>query len=107
MADEILHQGATVLCAHAGQAQPVTVNLRVKVSNQPIVMQSTIYTVAGCIEPTPPNGNGPCVTAQFTNAALRVRAGGEPVLLKSDQAICTPTGTGLNIISTQIRVKAT
>ncbi len=107
MADEILHQGATVQCVHAGQAQPMTINPRVKVGNQSIVTQSAMYTISGCTQPPPPQGNGPCVTAQFTNAATRVRAGGEPVLLKSDQAICTPTGTGLNIITTQTQVKAT
>jgi hypothetical protein len=29
------------------------------------------------------------------------------VLLKNSQATCAPTGTGLNIISTQTRVKGT
>jgi hypothetical protein len=29
------------------------------------------------------------------------------VLLQDSQAICAPTGTGLNIVMTQIRVKGT
>jgi hypothetical protein len=40
-------------------------------------------------------------------AATRVRAGGVAVLLKDTQATCTPTGTGLNVLSTQQRVKGT
>jgi hypothetical protein len=28
----VLHQGATVVCAHAGQAQPTAINLRVYVN---------------------------------------------------------------------------
>jgi len=101
----LLHQGATVLCLHAGQAQPATVFPRVKVSNQPIVTQPTIYNISGCTLPPPPGANGPCVTAQFVTAATRVRAGGIPVLLKDSQAICAPTGTGVNIVVTQVRVK--
>ncbi len=101
----LLHQGATVLCLHAGQAQPTTVFPRVKVGSQPVVTQPTIYTIAGCTLPPPPAANGPCVTAQFVTAATRVRAGSIPVLLQDSQAICTPTGTGVNIVVTQVRVK--
>ena len=101
----LLHQGATVLCAHGGQAQPTVPNPRVKVGGQPIVTLPTVYTVAGCSFPPPPAGHGPCVTAQFVMGATRVRAGGQPVLLQDSQAICTPTGTPLNIVMTQVRVK--
>jgi hypothetical protein len=100
----LLHQGATVLCMHAGQAQPTVPNPRVRVGGQPVVTQSAPYVVAGCPF-VPPGGNGPCVTAQWVTGALRVRAGGAPVLLQDSQAVCTPTGTGLNILVTQVRVK--
>ena len=100
----LLHSGATVLCAHAGQAQPTAPNPRVKVSGQPVTTQAAPYTVAGC----PFNVSGapvPCVTAQWVTAALRVRAGGLPVLLQDSQAICAPNGTPLSIVMTQVRVK--
>ncbi|MBC8028983.1 MAG: hypothetical protein H7Z16_02640 [Pyrinomonadaceae bacterium] len=103
----ILHMGATVLCAHGGQAQPTVPNPRVKVGGQQIVTLPTMYTVAGCPFPPPSAGNGPCVTAQFLMGATRVMAGGQPVLLQDSQALCTPTGTPLNIVMTQVRVKAT
>ena len=103
----LLHMGATVLCMHAGQAQPVVTNPRVTLGGQPIVTQPSLYTVAGCTLPPPPTANGPCVTAQWITAATRVRAGGMPVLLQDSQAICAPTGTGLNIIVTQVRVRGT
>ncbi len=103
----LLHQGATVLCLHAGQAQPASVFPRVKVSSQAIVTQPTMYTISGCTLPTPPAANGPCVTATWVTAATRVRAGGIPVLLKDSQAVCAPTGTGLNIVVMQVRVKGT
>lgn len=102
----ILHQGATVLCAHAGQAQPTVTDLRVKVSGQPVVTQPGPYTIAGCTFPPPPAATGPCVTASWVSAAVRVKASGLPVLLQDSQAICTPTGTPLNVVVTQVRVKA-
>lgn len=100
----LLHQGATVLCMHAGQAQPMTTNPRVKVAGQPIVTQSCMYTISAC--PYVVSGvSCPCVTGQWISAATRVKAGGMPVILQDSQAVCAPNGTGVNIVSTQIRVK--
>ena len=72
----ILHLGATVLCMHAGQAQPVAPFPRVLVSGQPIATQATPYVVAGCAltGTTAPPG----VTAQWVKGAFRVVAGGVP-----------------------------
>ncbi len=100
----LLHQGATVLCLHTGQAQPTAPNPRVKVGGQMVTTQTVPYTVAGCIF----NVSGapsPCVTAQWVTAATRVRASNAPVLLQDSQAICAPNGTGVNIVLTQVRVK--
>lgn len=99
----LLHVGATVLCAHAGQAQPTSPNPRVRVGGQPIVTQPAPYVVAGCALTGTPNP--PCATAQWVSAATRVRAGSLPVLLQDSQAICVPTGTPLTIVLTQLRVK--
>ena len=103
----LLHVGATVLCAHAGQAQPTVPNPRVRVGGQPIVTQPMPYVVAGCTLPPPPLANGPCVTAQWVVGAVRVTANGQPVLLQDSQAICAPTGTPLNVLVTQVRVRGT
>ena len=100
----LLHAGATVLCTHGGQALPTVPNPRVLVSGQPVTTQPNPYTVAGCPF-VPPSGNGPCVTAQWVVGALRVLAGGQPVLLQSSMAVCAPTGTPLNVLLTQTRVR--
>ncbi|MEO6672196.1 MAG: hypothetical protein ABIN93_02090 [Ginsengibacter sp.] len=103
MPGPLLHLGATVLCAHAGQAQPTSPNPRVLVSGQPIVMQPAPYVIAGC----PFNVSGapvPCVTAQWVTGATRVLSNGMPVLLMDSQAICVPNGTPLMIVQTQPRV---
>ncbi|HEY6907859.1 MAG TPA: hypothetical protein VI356_00700 [Myxococcales bacterium] len=103
----LLHQGATVLCAHAGQAMPTAMNARVLVSGMPTVNLPGPYTVAGCSFPPPPAGNGPCVTAQFVTGSVRVLANGMPLLLFDSQAICAPTGTPVTTVSSQTRVLAT
>src|SRR5713226_4601522 len=99
----LLHQGATVLCSHAGQAQPTVPNPRVLVSGLPTVTLPGPWVVAGCAMPPPPAGNGPCVTAQFVTSAIRVMSNGQPLLLLDSQAICVPTGTPLMIVLTQTR----
>jgi hypothetical protein len=104
MPGPLLHVGATVLCAHAGQATPTAPTPRVLLNGQPAVTLSCTYAVAGCAMPPPPSGNGPCVTAQFTSGATRVMAGGLPLLLQTSQATCVPTGTPLMATVVQSRV---
>jgi hypothetical protein len=100
----LLHVGATVICAHGGQAQPTSPNPRVKVMGQPVVTQPFPYTIAGCANTTPA-GPLPCVMAQWVMAATRVKVMGQPVLLQDSQAVCTPTGAPLTIVASQVRVK--
>ncbi len=102
----LLHVGATVQCAHAGQAQATTPSPRVTVGGQPIVTQPAPWTIAGCTFSTP-GGPMPCVTAQWTTAATRVTASGQPVLLQDSQATCVPNGTPVTILQTQTRVTGT
>ena len=104
MPGPLLHIGATVTCSHQGQATPVAPNPRVLVSGQPTVLASTPYAVAGCSLAPPPTANGPCVTAQFVTSAVRVTSSGQPLLLQDSQGICTPTGTPVLILQTQVRV---
>jgi hypothetical protein len=103
----LVHLGAQVLCAHAGQAQPTAVEPRVLVSGQPVTTLAAPYVVAGCALPPPIVANGPCLTAQFITSATRVTANGQPVLLLDSQSICVPTGTPLLIVETQTRVTGT
>jgi hypothetical protein len=107
MPGPILHFGATVLCAHAGQATPSVTVPRVLVSGQPVATLPAPWLVAGCALPPPPAANGPCVTAQFVTSAVRVLALGQPLLLMDSQSICAPTGTPLIPTVAQPRAIAT
>jgi hypothetical protein len=100
----LLHVGATVSCAHAGQATPISPNPRVLVSGMPTVALTSVYSVAGCTLPPPPSGNGPCLTAQYVTSAVRVTSNGQPLLLIDSQAVCVPSGTPLIASVTQTRV---
>ena len=102
----ILHMGATVICAHGGQAMSPSPNPRVRVGGQPVVTQPAPFTVAGCAF-VMGTVTSPCVTAQWVTGAVRVRVGGMPVLLQDSQALCVPNGTPLSILMTQVRVRGT
>jgi hypothetical protein len=101
----ILHLGATVLCTHAGQAVPVAPFPRVTLSAQPVVTLASPYAIAGCaltgtVVP-------PCLTGQFVMGAVRVLAGGAPVVTLVSQSVCVPTGTPMLPVMAQARVLAT
>jgi hypothetical protein len=98
----LLHTAAIVLCAHGGKAQPGMTNSRVRVAGQPVVTQPTPYVIAGCPKHPP---DGPCISAHWVTAAMRVKAAGQPVLLANSQAVCVPTGQPLTVVTTQQRVK--
>lgn len=101
----ILHLGATVLCAHAGQATPTATFPRVLLSGQPGATLTAPYAVAGCgLTGTP---SPPCATAQWIVGATRVLAGGVPVVIMSGTSVCAPTGTPLVPVVAQTRVLAT
>ena len=106
MPGPILHMGATVMCSHGGQAMPTVPSPRVTVMGMPIATIVAPYAVAGCAF-APPAGNGPCVTGQWTVGAVRVTSEGQPVVVMTGLAICTPTGTPLLPVVAQTRVIAT
>ena len=100
----LLHQGATVLCAHGGQATPAVPSTRVRVEGQFIVTQPPPWTIAGCpfVAGTTPM---PCVTGTWITGAIQLASQGQPVLLQDSQATCIPNGTPVSIVLTQMRVQ--
>lgn len=104
MPGPVLHVGATVLCAHGGQAVPTVPVPRVMVSGQPVATIAAPYAIAGC--PFPSASGGPCVTGQWIVGAMRVMAMGQPLAIQTGFAVCAPTGTPLMPIVVQPRVIA-
>jgi hypothetical protein len=100
----LVQQGASVLCSHGGQANPTAPAPRVRLGGAPAVSLTPPWTVAGC--PFPPNSGGPCVTATWTTGTVRVTSMGQPLVVRSGGATCTPTGVPLQVTATQMRVTA-
>jgi len=95
----LLHEGASVVCAHGGTAVPVAPNPRVRVSGMPVAGQDAQWIVNGCPLPRPD------ITATWITAASRVRSMGRPVLLSTSQGLCVQSGTPLLVVNTQMRVR--
>jgi hypothetical protein len=102
----IVHQGASVLCAHAGLAQPTSVNPNVLVGGMPIVAVTNAYAIAGCTLALTA-GSPFCTTGTWLSGSTRVLAGGQPVVILSSTSTCIATGTPMQILSTQTQVSAT
>lgn len=101
----VLHLGATVTCAHGGQATPTAPNPRVLLSGQAVCTVPPPYGIAGC----PLNVSGspvPCVTGTWTSGSTRVTVLGQPVALISGTSTCAPNGTPMLVTASQARVTA-
>jgi hypothetical protein len=101
----LLHQGATVMCAHGGQAMPTVPNPRVTVNGQPTALLSAPWSVAGC--PGVPSSIPPCVLAQWIVGTARVTSTGQPLTVLTGSGISTSNGTPLLPVMAQTRVSAT
>ncbi|MGD0062301.1 MAG: hypothetical protein ABSB76_02535 [Streptosporangiaceae bacterium] len=100
----LIQQGATVMCAHGGQAMPTVPNPAVTVNGAPTALLADPWTVAGC--PGVPPSVPPCVTAQWVTGTTRVTSNGQPLVIDAGQAVCTPAGTPLLPVATQTLVAA-
>lgn len=110
MGSNALHLGATILCPHGGQVQVVPGNPRVKLSGQPAATMSDQFLIAGCPFTTPVPKPQPCVTVRWMVPAVRVKAGGQPLILQASTGLCLsaeniPAGPP-NAVSFQVRVSA-
>lgn len=92
------------MCVHGGQASAVVPNPAVTLDGMPTCLLSDPWMIAGC--PGVPSSVPPCVTAQWIVGTTRVTSNGQPLLVQSSQAVCTPAGTPLLVVVTQTRVTA-
>jgi hypothetical protein len=112
MSGHLLHQGASILCSHGAQVTVTASNQRVKVQGQPVATVADTFTVSGCpfqvpiVVGTKPQ---PCVSVRWASGATRVRVGGQPALLSSNEGLGLsgeqiPQGNA-NVANTQTRVR--
>jgi hypothetical protein len=101
----LIQEGATVMCAHGGQAMPTVPNPSVTCMGMPTSMVPDPWVVAGC--PGVPPSIPPCVTAQWAVGTVRVTSYGQPLVIATGVAITAPGGVPLIPALTQVRVTAT
>jgi hypothetical protein len=96
-----VQQGATVVCAHLGQAAPFSVSPRVRLGGRAAIAQPSPWKVDHC---SPPSGP-PCATASWTSGSGRVTSMGEPLVVQGGTATCQPTLVPLTVQVVQTRVR--
>lgn len=102
MSTPVITSQTPVMCGHAGTATHVPGQVRARAAGSPIATASDQHPVAGCaltVTTTPP-----CVVLMWTVPAVRVRAGGQPVLVQTSLPIATGPGV---VMPGQVRVMAT
>lgn len=108
----LLHVGMTAMCPHGGQVSVAPGNPRVKLGGQPAATMADNYPIAGCPFQVPVGAGTkpqPCVKVQWMVPALRVKVGGQPVLLQASTGLCQSAeqipGGPPQVSVTQVRVK--
>lgn len=101
----LIEQGATVMCAHGGQAMPTVPSPAVLLEGMPATTLSAPWMVAGCPGVPPPIP--PCVTAQWMVGTVRVTSFGQPLVINTGVALTAPGAVPLLPVVTQVRVTAT
>lgn len=99
MAAPILTSQAVVMCGHAGPASHIPSQTRVLIGGSPVAVAADQHPVSGC---SLASGSATfCTVLTWTMPAVRVMAGGQPVLLQSSLPIGVGPGT---VVSAQPRV---
>ncbi len=100
---------ATIMCAHGGQAKVIPANTRVKAGGAFVVTQSCTLLIAGCPFTVPPAIPTPCIPAQWTVAATRVKVMGSPVVTQASVGMTTGMGppVPVQVVPAQTRVAGT
>lgn len=88
MPGSIYNMGATVICPHGGQVQPVPTAVRVQLGGAPPIVATDQCMVAGCAFTLPNGKPSPCIKVQWTAPATRVLIDGKPPLIQSSVGLC-------------------
>lgn len=109
MPGEILTQTTTAQCTHGGVVTHVPSQPRVRLTGAPALVAPDRGIVAGCAF-TIGTKPSPCVTVEWAAPSLRVKAMGQPVLLRTSIGTCkspeqAPQGVAI-VGAVQPRVRA-
>ena len=106
--------GATIMCPHGASVMVAAPNPRVIMSGQPVATMASQFPVTGCPFQIPVGAGTkpqPCIKVLWLVPAVRVLAGGSPVILQTSTGLAQsvegiPQGPP-TVATTQPRVIAT
>lgn len=109
MPGHVLTTGSQVKCPHGGSATLPTANAKAGAQSGQALLESDIHTVAGCpfmIGSKP----SPCIRIQWSAGAVKLKAGGTPVLVESSVGACyspesAPQGVA-SVVQAETKVSA-
>ena len=107
MPGNMLTTASTVMCTHGGQAILTTSNQVVKAGGSPVLLESDIHTVAGCVFTLPGPKPSPCIRIEWSAGASQNMVNGVRILVLSSIGKCyspegAPQGVA-TIVNTQMR----
>lgn len=109
MASSIVTTGTQIMCNHQSPATSSKPSSRVKIANQPVVLQAPPLAVGSCPAKLPSPGGpvpAPCVVINFSAPTTRVKIEGMAALIESSVGTCVgPLGAAASILPGQQRVK--
>jgi hypothetical protein len=108
---ELLSASATLSCPHGGTVSAVPSSTKVTLGDDPIVLATDTFTVAGCPFTLPGPVTSPCVLVQWQSPATECTSDGTPLLTTDSVGMCMAAtgavqGTVL-IQSTQTKASGT
>lgn len=114
MGTTALNTASVGMCPHGGSTSISPGSARVKVAGQPVATMADTYTLSGCPFQVPVGAGTkpqPCTTIQWMVPAVRVKAGGNYLILQNSTGLCLSAeqipGGPPNFTVVQARVKAT
>ncbi len=88
MSAAILTEGTVIVCPHGIPAKVTAGGSKLKVFGTTAAVEGDSASVAGCPFTVPGPKPQPCVKAEMTRTATKVKTGGKAVLLKNEADMC-------------------
>jgi hypothetical protein len=83
-----LTTSSTILCFHGGRANLLTANTKVFANGSPVLLESDIHPVIGCLFTLPNGKPSPCIRIEWSAGSTKTAANSTAPLLKNSIGKC-------------------
>ena len=105
-----LTKTSTILCPHGGKANLLTANTKVFAARSPLLLESDIHPVIGCVFTLPGGKPSPCIRIEWSAGATKTAAKSTAPLLKNSIGKCYNAENAIQgvatIVNTQMKASA-